>query len=123
MEKWEVILQAGVEGGAITLYGMHNGKSWIFSEDVYDQTPALIDEPDVYYRSKHAYSWQDALQMLDKHPWHLFYPLEVHPFFRGPVLAAVLKRSKLQHIHDDDGLRNWLERCGDIPQVEWKLVL
>lgn len=123
MERWEVILKAGIEGGSITLYGMHNGKGWLFSEDISDQTPALIDEPGIYYRSKPAYSWEDALHLLDKHPWHRFYPLEVHPLFRGAVLVAVLRRSKLGEVGGDDGLHSWLGICGQIPHVEWKLVL
>jgi sucrose-6-phosphate hydrolase SacC (GH32 family) len=53
MEKWEVVLTAGIEGGSITLYGMYNGKGWIFSEDIVDQTPELTDEKAIY-RSKEA---------------------------------------------------------------------
>lgn len=75
MKEWQVILKAGVEGGSITLNGIYNGKCWFFSRDVVDQTPALIDEPNIFRYSKNVYSWQDALDMLDEHPWHMFSPL------------------------------------------------
>jgi hypothetical protein len=123
MERWEVILEAGIEGGSITLYGMHNGKGWIFSEDICDQTPALIDEPGIYSRSKPVYSWEDALHLLDQYPWYRFCPLTVHPLFRGAVLVAVLNRSKPGELESDDGLHSWRHICGTIPHVEWKLVL
>ncbi|MBK4733392.1 hypothetical protein [Noviherbaspirillum pedocola] len=123
MERWEVILEAGVEGGSIRLYGMHNEKGWIFSEDVVDQTPELIDKPGVHYRSKPVYTWEDALSLLDEYCWHCFFPLTVHPFFRGAVLAGVLNRSTLEEINDNSSLSNWLAICGEIPHVEWKLLL
>lgn len=123
MEHWEVILKAGVEGGSITLYGRYAGKSWIFQRDVLDQTPALIDEPTIQYKSNSVYSWEEALDLLDKHPWHLFCPLEVHPLFRGAVLAAVLKRSKHNVMDDDYGFQNWLGICSELPHVQWRLAL
>jgi hypothetical protein len=123
MENWEVILKAGIEGGSITLYGRYTGKSWIFERDVLDQTPALIDEPTIQYKSNSVYSWEEALELLDKHPWHLFYPVEIHPVFRGAVLAAVIRRSKHNAMDDDYGFRNWLTICGDLPQVQWRLAL
>jgi hypothetical protein len=105
MENWEVILKAGIEGGSVTLYGRYTGKSWVFERDVLDQTPALIDEPTIQYKSDSVYSWEEALGVLDNHPWHLFYPLEVHPLFRGAVLAAVMNRSKHNVMDDDYGFR------------------
>jgi hypothetical protein len=123
MEHWEVILKAGVEGGSITLYGRYAGKSWIFQRDVLDQTPALIDEPTIQYKSNSVYSWEEALRLLDNHSWHLFYPLEVHPLFRGAVLTAVIRRSKPEMMNDDYGFRNWLQICGELPHVEWRLTL
>nr|WP_217346574.1 hypothetical protein [Noviherbaspirillum sp. L7-7A]MBV0881037.1 hypothetical protein [Noviherbaspirillum sp. L7-7A] len=115
MEHWEVILEAGVEGGSITLYSRYTGKSWIFGRDVLDQTPTLIDEATIHYKSDSVYSWEEALELLDKHPWHLFYPVKIHPLFRGAVLAAVIRRSKHNAMDDDYGFRNWLTICGDLP--------
>lgn len=123
MENWEVILKAGVEGGSITLYGRYTGKNWAFERDVLDQTPAMIDEPSIQYKSDRVYSWEEALELLDSHPWHLFCPLEVHPLFQGAVLTAVIKRSKLEMMSDDYGFQNWLQICGELPHVEWRLAL
>jgi hypothetical protein len=44
INEWTVILNAGIEGGAITLYGRYNGKGWLFRKGIADQTPPLIDE-------------------------------------------------------------------------------
>src|SRR4030081_1427244 len=101
MNEWTVILNAGIEGGSITLYGQYNGKGSIFKKDIADQTPMLIDEPASYSCSEQMYSWEEALEVLDSHPWQLFYPLEVHPVFRGAVLAAVVRRTQPDMIAKD----------------------
>jgi len=123
MEQWQVILKAGIEGGSITLNGIYNGKCWFFSRDVQDQTPELIDEPNLFRYSKNVYSWQDALEMLDEHSWHRFFPLEVHPVFRGAVLAAVLERTQQEKSFDTSSLHAWLSVCREIPDVQWRLSL
>ncbi|MDB5758868.1 MAG: hypothetical protein JWM30_2157 [Burkholderia sp.] len=123
MNEWTVILNAGIEGGSITLCGQYNGKGWIFKKDIADQTPMLIDEPASYSCSEQMYSWEEALEVLDSHPWHLFYPLEVHPVFRGAVLAAVVRRTQPDMIAKDYGFRHWLQVCSELPHVEWKLAL
>lgn len=123
MENWEVILKAGVEGGSVTLYGRYNGKNWAFERDVLDQTPAMIDEPTIQYKSERVYSWAEALGLLDNHPWHLFCPLEVHPLFQGALLTAVIRRTKPEMMNEDYGFQNWLQICGELPHVEWRLTL
>ena len=123
MEQWQVILKAGIEGGSITLHGIYNGKCWFFSRDVHDQTPELVDKPNLFRYSKNVYSWQDALDMLDEHRWHLFFPLEVHPVFRGAILAAVLERRLQEKMFDACGLHAWLSVCREIPDVQWRLSM
>lgn len=123
MNQWGVILQAGIEGGCITLYGQYSGKNWICRKDALDQTPKLIDELASRSRSEQVHSWEDALQVLDRHPWHLFCPLEVCPVFKGAVLAAVFTQNRPDMIADDLGFRQWLQICSDLPHVEWKLAL
>jgi hypothetical protein len=61
--------------------------------------------------------------MVDEHRWHLFFPLEVHPVFRGAILAAVLERRLQEKMVDACGLHAWLSVCGDIPDVQWRLSL
>jgi precorrin-6B methylase 2 len=52
VNKSEVILQVGAEGGAITLYGVRDPDGWRYS--VLDQTPSLLpdefDEPEIRKR-------------------------------------------------------------------------
>jgi hypothetical protein len=123
MNEWTVILNAGIEGGAITLYGQYSGKGWLFRKDIADQTPMLIDESAKYSCSEQVYSWGEALAVLDIHPWQLFCPLEVHPAFKGAVLAAVVRRTRPDMIAEDDGCREWLRVCSELPHGAWKLTL
>lgn len=96
---------------------------YLFRKDILDQTPKLIDGPASQSYSEQVHSSEGALQVLDWHLWHLFYPLKVHPVFNGVVLAAVLTRSRPEMIDDDHGFRQWLQTCSELPQVEWKLAL
>lgn len=123
MNQWTVILQAGVEGGCITLCGQYNGKGWLFRRNMADQTPMLIEEPVSDSHPELVYSWEEALDVLDRHPWHLFYPLEVHPVFRGAVLAAVLKRTRPDLLVNDYGFMRWLHVCSELPHVAGKVEL
>ena len=123
MNDLTIILKAGVEGGAITLYGQYNGKGWMFRKDIADQTPMPIDERAKYSSSEQVYSWEEALKILDSHAWHLFYPLEVHPVFRGAVLAAVVRRTPPDMLAGDDGFPDWLHVCSELPHVAWRLAL
>ena len=123
MNQWITILQAGVEGGGITLNGQYNGKGWIFRKDISDQTPMLIDEPARHSGSDQMYARAEDLDALDIHSWHQFYPLEVHPAFRGAVLAAVVTRTQPDMIAEDHGFSQWLHVCSELPHVKWKRAL
>jgi len=53
-------------------------------------------------------AWDDALRLVDRYPWHLLYPLEVHPEFRERVWFEVERRcSDRRH-----RLERWREVCG-----------
>jgi len=41
VNKSEVILEVGAEGGAIALYGVRDADGWRYSSSVLDQTPSL----------------------------------------------------------------------------------
>lgn len=123
MNHWKTILKAGSEGGAITLYGQYNGQHWLFRKAFLDQTPTRMDAPARHSCAEQVDSWEAALQTLERYPWHLFYPLEVHPVFKGAVLAAVFRRSRPDLMTDDYGFRQWLQICSELPRVEWKLAL
>jgi GTP diphosphokinase / guanosine-3',5'-bis(diphosphate) 3'-diphosphatase len=92
MAGQEVILQIGVEGGKLTLYGSRTASGWLFSLNVYDCTPLLLDEggPADQHTSSRVTSWADAIALLDAYPrWPEFYPLAIHPDFRKQVWKEV----------------------------------
>ena len=74
MNKSEVILEVGAEGGAITLYGVRDLDGWRYSTSVLDQTPSLLpdefDEPEIRKDSEVVNSWEAALRLIDRYPWH-----------------------------------------------------
>ncbi len=44
MNKSEVILELGAEGGSLTLFGTRSEHSWVYRTYTIDQTPTLVDE-------------------------------------------------------------------------------
>src|SRR5262249_26030188 len=102
VNKSEVILEVGAEGGAITLYGVRAPDGWRFSTSMLDQTPSLL--PDAFHEqgSRKDYEgvnpWEAALRLIDRYPWHRLHPLTVHPEFGERVLDCrtkpVRQRSK-----------------------------
>ena len=65
MNQWTIILQAGIEGGCITLCGQYNGKGWLFRKNIAEHTPMLNDEPASHFHPVLVYSWEEALEVLD----------------------------------------------------------
>lgn len=109
----EVILQVGVDGGDLTLYGSRTAGGWQFSLGVHDCTPLLVDEgdPAIRHTSSRVTSWADAITLLDTYPhWAEFYPLAVHPDFRKQVWEEVERR--LHHAgRDQHTLDQWRTVC------------
>jgi hypothetical protein len=54
----------------------------------------LLGDADTSLRSESdwVHGWDAALQLLDRYPWAMLHPLEVHPAFRDLVRAAVEMR-------------------------------
>lgn len=95
----------------MTLYGVRTSHGWLFSRQVIDQTPGLIDEPWVQYKSEVVNSWQAALELMDRYHWHRLSPREVHSEFRELVWAAVVSRYELPIDHQD--LSEWKSLCSE----------
>ena len=107
----EVIVKVVAEGGDIALYGVRTPDGWVFSRDVIDQTPELLDEPWNEHSSSRVKSWPAALALLDKYPWHKLYPQEVHKEFGNAVLEAVEERYRAQGITAGSRLPEWKALC------------
>lgn len=109
MSEREIILWAGVEGGGIKLFGIRLDGGWRFQRNVVDQTPLMLDEEEIRHDSMFTSSWEEALALLDRYPWHRFSPIRVHPEFRQAVWAAVEARYTGRKAEED--LERWRDRC------------
>lgn len=115
-EEHVVIVRVGAAGGDVTLFGQVGPVgSWQFKRKTVDQTEMLFGDADTSWRSESGWvdGWEAALQQLDRYPWALLHPLEVHPEFRDKVRSAVSER---------------LERATPSRQVErarekWRVLL
>ena len=106
MPDKEVIVEIGADGGSITLFRVHGSRGWRYSRSVGE----LIDEERSQHDSNVVGSWKAALGLLDQYPWHMLYPLHIHPEFRRQVLAAVRKR--FESSDDPMGrMEKWRELC------------
>ena len=111
MSDHEKIVEVGAEGGSITLFGVRTAHGWRFTRSV-DES---IDDLSSRNRSEAVDSWDAALNLLDKYPWHKLDPLEIHPEFRRQVWTAVKER------FEGDGeprsrsrLELWRSLCSDL---------
>jgi diadenosine tetraphosphate (Ap4A) HIT family hydrolase len=88
----ETILELLAEGGAITLLGEHTDGRWLFTLNIFDDF-AEDSNSKTSTAAKSADSWEGALQLLDRYPWHHLYPERVHTDFRKAVQAALASRN------------------------------
>lgn len=108
----EVIVEVGAEGGSVTLYGIRSHGGWVFSRHAIDQSAEFLEEPWEQRDSQTVASWAEALALLDSHPWHRLYPLQVHADFRGAVFDAVKDRYKGAADSVWNRLADWKPLCG-----------
>ena len=88
----EVIVHVRGEGGSAALYGLRSSAGWLFSLDVIDSAAASLSEAPSDGEEKVVKSWADALELLDKYPWHRLSPVLVHPEFQADIINAVIAR-------------------------------
>jgi len=106
-----VIVQAGAEGGDVTLIGRTtDAGAWQFARVTDDQTEALFGDSGVEITAPPPLkpddwvdSWIDALRLMDRYKWARLHPLCVHPEFVERVRAAVEER--LADVHADSAER------------------
>jgi hypothetical protein len=79
MEKITVA-DLGVEGGGLTMYGTRTGNSWSFWSE---GTSIALDENDDEIWKTWSSEPVSDLHLVVPSNWPLFYPLKIHPAFRG----------------------------------------
>lgn len=109
----EIVLEVGAEGGSVTLFGVRTENGWLFSRELIDQTTLMLDEPEIQHTSQFVDSWDAALALMDKYPWHKLFPVRVHTEFKTAILDAVLARFSSKNYVDHHRLRRWQEICGE----------
>ena len=115
MERNEVIVQIGGEGGDLTIYGVRTHAGWRFSQEVVDQSSLMLDGTTIQHASDVVDTWEEVLGLLGRYPWHRLYPLQVHPEFKERVLEAAKARYQADSIPDQyGGLKKWIEVCSMI---------
>jgi hypothetical protein len=96
-----VILQAGTEGGDVTLVGRVTDATgvWAFARVTVDQIEALFGDSGVEITAPPALKpedwvdgWEEGLRLMDRYPWARLHPLAVHPEFIDRVRVAVEAR-------------------------------
>jgi hypothetical protein len=94
-----VIIEAGFEGGSLTMLGVRTANRWRFRIVTDEGTLiSLLSEEDAAgleprYESDWVDSWEVALALLnERRHWHMMSAGQVHPDFRQRVWAAVQDR-------------------------------
>jgi hypothetical protein len=111
MNKSEIIVEIGAEGGSITLYGLRTEDGWLFAEETIDWTPELFDEERSKTESVLADSWAAALRLLDQYLWAELSPMFVHRQFGPKVWIAVQERLRRKDEVSGSKLSQWRALC------------
>ncbi len=96
----ETVVKVGAEGGSLTLTRARSREGeWQFFVTTDEGTllDLLSDEDrgnfgDGLSELGPVATWEEALILLDRHPWVELYPLVVHEEFQTAVWAAVVER-------------------------------
>jgi hypothetical protein len=106
MQKSEIIVQVGAEGGSYSLFGFKDEQGWFFSFESLDQSLAMIGEGAVAHRTSATFTnFYEAIEAFSAYSWHRLYPVIVHPEFRDMVRKEVYARCA--DGIDDDTLCRW----------------
>src|ERR1700730_17657623 len=57
MNEFEVLIELGAEGGSLALHGIRTEHGWVFSRQLVDWTPELVDEKRIQGKSTCVDSW------------------------------------------------------------------
>jgi hypothetical protein len=104
-----------LRAAGITLYGRRASTGWLYSAKAIDQTPGLLPEefdgPEIRKELGMVDSWDAALRLIDRYPWHRLYPLVVHPEFRARIWAAVQNRFEGDQGFAETEIERWRDLC------------
>lgn len=118
----EIILEIGAEGGSLTIFGIRDPEcGWRFINErneaaMCGMLPEDEPGPEFYERSGYVPSLDEALDSLDRYPWHKLYPLRVHPDFRQKIFDVVVSRFEAEGEDRWNQLSKWREVC-EMPDV------
>jgi hypothetical protein len=131
-----VIIEAGFEGGSLTMLGIRTAKRWRFRIVTDEGTLiSLLSEEgaaglEPRHESDWVDSWEAALALLnERRHWHMMSADHVHPDFRQRIWAAVQDRfnreaARGKNVVDPDPgyericrhqLDRWRRLCGGDP--------
>jgi hypothetical protein len=121
MNQDEIIVCATIEAGMWELTGRKNpAGTWCF-RTVRDETAWLefndADRADFepWQESDWVGSWEAALELFNRYPWHLFHALKVHPRFQREVWQAVQARFTTdgwpRTLHAHHSFHSWHRLC------------
>jgi hypothetical protein len=90
----EIILSLGAGTGSMTLYGVKLEHEWHFllKLDKTNRNPNLHKE--ILFKK----GFQNAIEMLDEFPWHMYIPRRIHPEFAELILQEVENRLESEHV-------------------------
>lgn len=93
-EKQQVILEVGVEGGSLMLYGIESSEGWQFRVEASE--PTLVAQEVMFELAEQPWvvTWRSALKQLDAYLWTQLHAQKVHPEFRDRVYKALKARQK-----------------------------
>ena len=114
IEANETVLAVGAEGGRLILDGARVGTGWRFTLHVADQTPALLDEESIARHTRSVGSWEAALGLLARYPWHRFCPIEIHPEFRERIWQEVQRRHRGASARAASEMQSWRALCREL---------
>jgi len=110
-----LVLIVGAEGGGITLRGRESADGWEFRIDYVDQTPLMVDEPEIRHATGWTRDWNEVLAYLDRKGWRHLRPVMVAPEFRGRIWEAISARLATNaagsFYNGDELLARWRDRC------------
>lgn len=111
--EWEVILEVLGEGGSIALYGRETPEGWVFGRELVDQTMMLLEDGEEIRRFDEAHTWEKALELISKYPWHMLYPGKLHPAFADMVYQAAMAKLDEEYGPDEceDRRQKWTSFC------------